>query len=99
MFLHRCHMQQNHQNIAKTDHYDLGSLQQGHLKPHCPHHLKCLFHQHCRIPHFWKYFFTVEDRTSRIQCTASETDTHFDTFFTFSSLSILVNTDCRSCFR
>ena len=81
-------MQQNHQKIATTDHYDLGSLQQGHLKPHCPHCLKCLFHQHCQIPHFWKHLFTVEERTSRIavsiQCTASKTDTHFDTFFTFS---------------
>ena len=85
-FLHRCHMQQNHQKITTTDHYDLGSLQQGHLKPH-----------------FWKHFFTVEERTSRIavsiQCTASKTDTHCDKFFASSSFSILANTDCRSRFR
>ena len=45
MLLHQCHMQQNDQKIATTDHYDLGSLQQGYLETHCPHCLKCSFHQ------------------------------------------------------
>ena len=47
-FLDRRHMQQSHQKIKTTNHYDLGPLKQGHLKPHCPHYLKCLIHQHAQ---------------------------------------------------